>query len=218
MHHLHPSFKIKPGRNPPPPHSKGKKFSRIAYIRDHSLKAKTTHNFGGKSTLTRQKWAKKAPFASVFQNFTRGDPDPPLLREDEKLPSLAVYDPLQLRWKISRTTYMYIEVRSFEGKNYTQLFGKKSTRTRPKMGSDSHFRPFFKFFSGETPTPPPPPPYCERIKNSPFGCIRSSTGKVKILPHYVYRRSELWRQKLHKNFLEKNQHEFGKQNGLRMHH
>ena len=54
-----------------------------------ALKAKITHNFWGlKSTRTRQKWAQNAQFASVFQKFSRGDPDPlpPPLREDKKIP------------------------------------------------------------------------------------------------------------------------------------
>ena len=86
--------------------------------------------WGKKSTRTRQKWATNAPFASVFQNFSRGDPDPPppLLREDKNVPSLAF--PQQLRWKFSHITY--IKDRRFESKNYTQFFGKKSTRTRQK--------------------------------------------------------------------------------------
>ena len=96
MHHLHPFFKQNKNRGHPPPRHpsfKRKKISRITYI--GALKAKTTNNFGGKSTGNRQKWAKKAPFPSVFQKFFSGRPrPPPLLRVDKKLPSLVC---LQLR-------------------------------------------------------------------------------------------------------------------------
>ena len=45
----------------------------------------------------------------------------------------------------------------------------------------------------------------------------SVTAMVKILPRCVYRRSKLWRQKLHKIFWEKINTNLAK-NGLRMHH
>ena len=71
--------------------------SRISKI--GALKAKITQNFLEKNQQARKKWAKNAPFASVFQKFSRGTPAPdPNLQEDKKtLPSLALYDPLQLR-------------------------------------------------------------------------------------------------------------------------
>ena len=167
-----------------------------------------------KYQLTGYEWTQNASFASVFQKIFSGRPRPsPLLREHKKLPSLAEYDPLQLSWKFSRNTY--IEDRSFEGKTYTQFLGKKSTRTRQKMDSECticiHFS---KIFSGR---PRPPPPLLQEHKNPLFDCIWPSTAKLKILPQYVCRRSELWGQKLHTIFGEVINTNSAK-NGLRMHH
>ena len=78
MHHFVSVFqKIKNrGGTPPPCERKGKTspVSRISEI--GTLTAKITHNFGEKSTGNRQKLAKNAPFASVFQKFS-GDPETP---------------------------------------------------------------------------------------------------------------------------------------------
>ena len=111
-----------------------------------ALKARITHKVLGKNRHVGKKWAQNAP----------------LLREDKKFPSLALYDPPQLRWKFSRITY--IGDRSFEGKNYTQVFWEKSTRTRQKMGSECTICVHFsKIFPGEAPRTPtcgrgyPPP-------------------------------------------------------------
>ena len=111
-----------------------------------------------KKTGNRQKWAKNAPFASVFQNFSRGDPDPSSPHCEIiiliKNSPLALYDPLQLRWIFSCITY--IEDRSFEGKNTHNFFGKN----RHELGKNGlrmhNLHPFFKNFLGETPSPPPP--------------------------------------------------------------
>ena len=138
-----------------------------------ALKARITHKVLGKNRHVGKKWAQNAP---------------PLLWEDKKFPSLALlYDPPQLRWKFSRITY--IGDRSFEGKNYTQVFWEKSTRTRQKMGSECticiHFS---KIFPGEgplpavlhadlvTPPPPPPPP--------PPGSEPS--GSATVLTHFFF--------------------------------
>ena len=118
-----------------------------------------------KYQLTGYEWTQNASFASVFQKFSRGDPTPPppYCESIKNSPLLAVYDPLQLSWKFSRNTYF--EDRSFEGKNYIQFCGKKSTRTRQKMGSECticiHFS---KIFSGR---PRPPPPLLQEHKKLP---------------------------------------------------
>ena len=114
----------------------------------------------------------------------------------------------KLRWKFSHITY--IKDRSFEGKIWggdQQAIGKNGLRMH-------HLHPFFKHFLGETPTPPP---LLQEDKKFPYGFIWSSTAKVKIRPRCVYRRSELWRQKLHTIFGEKINTNSAK-NGLRMHH
>ena len=147
-----------------------------------------------------------------FKNFLGKTPTPPLLQEHKKLPSLVVYDPLQLSWKFSRNTYF--EDRSFEGKNYTQFLGKKSTRTRQKLAQNAPFASIFQNFSRWDPDPPP---YCKSIKTPLFCCIWSSTAKLEIFPQHVCRRSELWGQKLHTIFGEVINTNSAK-NGLRMHH
>ena len=78
-----------------------------------------------------------------------------------------------------------------------------------------HLHNFFRNFLGET---TPPPPYCEKIKNLPSWALYlfSSTVKMKIFPHHVYRQSEIWRQN-YTHFFFRNQHELCKK-GLRIHH
>ena len=72
----------KTGEEPPPPCERKGKTSPVSRISEiGTLTAKITHNFGEKSTGNRQKWAKNAPFASVFQKFSRGPGDPPTARE-----------------------------------------------------------------------------------------------------------------------------------------
>ena len=105
---------------------------------------------GGGSTRTRQKWAQNAPFASVFQKFSRGDPDPPTVRRSKI--SLFGFSSTA-KMKIFPITY--IEDRRFGSKNCTQFGGKN----RNELGKNGlrmhHLHPFFKNFLGETPTPPP---------------------------------------------------------------
>ena len=78
MHHLYPS----------PPPCERKNLSRITYIGDRNFEGKNyTQFWEKKSPGNRQKWAKNTPFASVFQQYSRGDPEPPpLLRQDKILP------------------------------------------------------------------------------------------------------------------------------------
>ena len=108
-------FSHKKRGGPPPPHAKGKQISRITYIGERSFEGKNyMYNFvggvggGGGQQAIGKNGLRMHPF---FQKFSRGDPPPPRQSGDKKLPSLALYDPLQLRWKFSRITY-----RSFEGK------------------------------------------------------------------------------------------------------
>ena len=102
-----------------------------------------------------------------FKNFLGETRPPPYCESIKNSPLLAVYDPLQPSWKFSRNTYF--EDRSFEGKNYIQFCGKKSTRTRQKMGSECticiHFSKIFPGEAPRTPTcrrgsPPPAPSPC----------------------------------------------------------
>ena len=106
MHHLHLFFKNFLGETPtiPPPLRKDKNFpslalydslqlrwtfSCITYIEDRSFESKNyTKFYGEKSTRTRQKWAKNAPFASVFsKNFSgRPEPPPPYCEKIKKIP------------------------------------------------------------------------------------------------------------------------------------
>ena len=104
-----------------PPRERKKNLRHHVY---QSFESKNyTHGEGG-STCNRQKLVKNAPFASVFKNFLgEAPPPPPLLQEDKKLPSLALCDPLQLRWKFSCITY--IEDRSFWRQKLHTIFGEK---------------------------------------------------------------------------------------------
>ena len=189
------------------------KFSRNTYFEDRSFEGKNYIQFcGKKSTRTRQKMGSECTICIHFSKIFSGRPRPPLLQEHKKLPSLVVYDPLQLSWKFSRNTYF--EDRSFEGKNYTQFLGKKSTRTRQKLAQNAPFASIFQKFSRWDPDPPP---YCKSIKTPLFCCIWSSTAKLEIFPQHVCRRSELWGQKLHTIFGEVINTNSAK-NGLRMHH
>ena len=173
MHHLHPIFNNFLGETPPPPLlQEDKKNPLSGFIWSFTAQVKILpYHVYPISELWRQKlhtifWikidtnsAKKGltmhhlrPFPKIFSGRSRPHPTP-LLREDKKFSSLALYDPLQLRWKFSRITN--IEHRSFEGKNYT-IFWEKSIRTRQNIGSECticiHFS---KIFPGEPPGPPP---------------------------------------------------------------
>ena len=101
MQHLHPFFKSFLGETPIPPLLREDKnfpslafplqlrlkISRITYIEDRRFESKNyTQFFGEKSTRTRQKWATNAPLASVFQKFSRGDPDPPYCEKIKNSP------------------------------------------------------------------------------------------------------------------------------------
>ena len=178
-----------------------------------ALKAKITHNFWGEIDTNSAKMGSKCTIYIRFSKIFSGRPRPlPYCEKIKKFPSLAF--PQQLRWKFSHITY--IEDRRFESKNYTQFWGEKSTRTRQKWAKNAPFASVFTNFLRETPTTPPPH-YCKKIKKTLFGFIWSSTAKVKILPHHVYRRSEIWKQKLHTIFVKKIDTNSAK-NGLRMHH
>ena len=153
MHHLHPFFKQnKTGEDTPSPIRKEKILPHNVYRRSELWRQKLHTILGGKSTGNRQKWVKKAPFAFVFQKFSRRDPTPPLLREDKKPPLFVRLLPLQLRWKISRLAY--IGDRSFESKINTRFFGGKINTNSTKIGSEcTIYIRFSKTFSGR-PRPP----------------------------------------------------------------
>ena len=146
MHHLHPFFKYFLGETPTPPPLLREdkkfpslafplqlrwKFSRITYTEDRGFESKNFTQFlGKKSTRTRQKWATNAPFASFFQKFSRGDLDPPLLREDKNVPSLAFLQ--QLRWKFS-PHHVHKRSEIWKKKLHT-IFGEKIDTNSAKIG------------------------------------------------------------------------------------
>ena len=148
MYHLYPFFKEKKKEETP---MRKEWISRIMEI--GALKAKITHNYfvwGGGSTRTRQKWAQNAPFESVLQKFSRGDPDPPpLLREDFGFSSTA-------KVKIfPHHVHVYRRSEIWKQKLHT-IFGEKIDTNSAKMGYECTICiRFFKNFLGETPTPPP---------------------------------------------------------------
>ena len=133
-------------------------------------------------------------FSQIFSGRPRTHP---LLWEHKKLPSLAVNDPLQLSWKFSRNTY--IEDRRFEGKNYTQFLGKKSTRTRQKWAQNAPFASIFqKFSQGD----PDPPPLLQEHKNSPLWLYMILYSLVEISPAIRISKIGASRAKLHTIFGE----------------
>ena len=99
-------------------------------------------------------------FSNIFSGGG-GTPDPNL-QEDKKLPSSALYDPLQLRLKLSHVAY--IEDWSFEAKVTHNFLGKNKHELGKKMGSEYTFCIHFsKIFRGRPPDPhlyplPTPPP------------------------------------------------------------
>ena len=94
--------------------------------------AKIPHNFGENISKQLAKKAMNAPFASFFQNISRGDHDPPILQENKKLPYWTLYYSLQLIWKFSRITY--IGDWKFEGKITQNFWGEINTNYAKKMG------------------------------------------------------------------------------------
>ena len=126
------------------------KISRLAYIGDRSFESKIYTRFlGEKSTRTRQKLAQNAPFTSVFQKLSRGDPDP-LLREDKKLPSLAVYDPL------TSPTLRISKIGALRTKLTHDFGGKNNTNSAKKWAQNAPFASIFQKFSRGRPPGPPP--------------------------------------------------------------
>ena len=190
-----------------------KNFSRVTYIGDQNFEGKHYTQFweNKKTTGNRQKLAKNAPFASVFQNFSgrpRNPPPPPPYSERKKNPLLALYGEISPPSRFSKIGALKAKItHNFRGGGDQQAIGRNWLRMH-------HLHPFFKKFLGETPTPPP---CCERIKTPLFGFIWSSTAKMKILPRCVYQRSELWRQKFHTIFWKKINANSAK-NGIRIHH
>ena len=155
MHHLHPLKKT--GRTPPPPDAKriNSPASRITEIRD--LKTKITHNFGWTNQQAIGKnWPRMHHLHLFFNNFLRGTPPPPYCERIKNFPFLALYDPLQLRWKLSRITY----IEALKAK----LLGKNQLELAKKWAQNAPFVSIFEIFLGEIPTPPPllredtPPP------------------------------------------------------------
>ena len=69
-------------------------------------------------------------------------------------------------------------------------FWRKYLQSICKKPQNGPFAYFFRNFLGET-----TPPLLRENKKPPLlGSIWSSTAKVKIFPHHVYRQSEIWRQ------------------------
>ena len=175
MHHLHPFFqKFLGDPEPPPPLLReDKKFPSLAfpwstakvkifphhvYRRSEIWKRKLHTIFGGKNRHELGKNGLRMhhlhPFFKNFLGETP-TPPPPYCEKIKNFPSLAFYDLLQLRWKFSHITY--IQDQSFEGKNYTQFFGEKSTRTRQKKwAQNAPFDSIFQKFSRGRPPGPPP--------------------------------------------------------------
>ena len=98
--------------------------------------------------------------------FSRRPLPLPLLREDKKLPSLALYDPLQLRWKFS-----HVYRRSELWRKITYFLGKNQHKRGKKLAQNAPFASIFHKFSQGVPpnphlqegiflscTPSPPPP------------------------------------------------------------
>ena len=163
MHELYPFFKKKTREGTPPPREKGKTspVSRTSISEIGTLKAKITHNLGRKKwTGNRLNGLRMHHLHSFVKNVLGETPPPPpppplYCEKIKKKPSLALYDLLQLRWKFSRITY--IEDRSFEGKNYTTIFGKKINRQGKNGLRMHHLHPFFKNFLGGPRFPGPQP-------------------------------------------------------------
>ena len=97
-----------------------------------------------------------------FKFFSRR-PTPYFDLEDQKLPSWAFYDPLQIK-VIILPHHVYNAFEIWRQKLHT-ILGQKSTRIRQKVRSERIFCVHFKKNSQET----RPPPYCGRIKNSTLG-------------------------------------------------
>ena len=165
------SKKKKNREDPPLPHATGKNSpaSRISEI--GALKAKITHNFGGKNQQAIGKNGLRThhlhPFFTNFLGETPTPPPPPPHDNDKTIPLFGFIDPLQLRWKFFRITYRRSEL--WRQELHTKFWEKINTLA--KMGSDctSCFR-FSKIFSGG---------------GGGGGFIWSSKAKVKILPHHV---------------------------------
>ena len=108
MHHLHPFFtKKKCGRTPPPPPCERKNSPHQAYRRVQLWRQKL-HTILGEKIKNQEAICKNGlrihHLHLFFKNFLKETPTPlPLLRED-KLPSLALNDPLLASDQISPRT------------------------------------------------------------------------------------------------------------------
>ena len=148
-----------------------------------------------------------APFASDFhQQRKKLGGTLPLTREENN--PLFILGEHTLAWCISSGSSQ---------KSHT-ILEKILTSNRPKKGYECTICIIFsKHFSGR---PRPPPPILQENKKTPLlDFILFSSANLKILPHHVYRRLEIWRQNYTK-FLGRNQHELCKKKkyGHRIHH
>ena len=86
-----------------------------------------------------------------FSKKPLGDPDSPtLLREDKKNPSWALYDPLKLRWKLSRIKYIGVLKAKI-----THNFGREinTNSAHKKWLRMHHLHPIFENVPGKFPGP-----------------------------------------------------------------
>ena len=123
-------------------------------------------------TINLQKRLRMDHLHHFFQKFSRGDHDPPLLRENIKNPPL-----LGFIWsstaKVKILPYHVYRQSEIWRQNYTRFFFfEKSTRIIQK---------------GLIQGNPEPQPYCEKIKKM---ALWSSKVEVLILPQHVYRSFE----------------------------
>ena len=132
---------------PPPPLRKEKILPHHVYRRLELWKQKLHTVLGGKSTGNRQKWAKNAPFASVFSKIFSGRP---------RIPSPyyeRINSPLWLYMILYSSRITYVEDRSFEG-NFL-LREKNQHDLGKKWAQNAPFASIFQKFPGGGPGPPP---------------------------------------------------------------
>ena len=100
--HTPPPPKKKKGRTPSPNAKRNNSpalCTCILVLEIGALKAKITHNFGGKINRQSAKNVLRMHHLHPFLKYFLGEtptPPPPFCERIKKLPSLALYDPLQL--------------------------------------------------------------------------------------------------------------------------
>ena len=130
-------------KSPPPPNH--------VYIGDRRFKGKNNTILGKINRQSEKTGLRMHHLHPLIKN-SRGDPEPPtILREDIKIPSWALFDPLNLRWKFPHHVY-----RSFEGKIYTEFWGRNQHEFCKKGFRMHHLDPIIKNVPGEGPAGPKP--------------------------------------------------------------